>query len=115
MIFYVIDLKSENFVSENKEENDVNLMSILKEIKKSFKSNLMKDDPERKNFHIFFNLINLKCKFVNLYLIKNYQIDENIKEVLSKLIVNFQTLSTNVNQLKNMNVKLEELKNKISI
>jgi hypothetical protein len=115
LIFYIFDLNIDNFISENKEENDTNLMLMLEEIKISFKSNLKAQDPDKKNFHIFFNLINLTHKFMILFLNKNYQLENNIKEVLTKLIANFQTLSSSINQLKNMNVKLEELKNKITI
>ncbi len=115
VIFYVFDSKKEFFVVENKEENDINLNSFIKLVKMSFKSNLKNDETTKKNFHVFFCLINLTHKVISLYLNKNYNVEVSTKEDLNKLISNFQTISTNINQLKNLNTKLDDLKNKLAI
>jgi len=114
MINYVFDLRGEQIVSENNEENNTNLALILGQIKKSFKS-CIKEETKKPNYQVFHHLAIGMCKFVNLHLAKNVEISENVKESIKKLLTNFQTLAEKVKELKNINAKIEELKNKISI
>jgi len=112
MISYVFTLKGEHFVTENQEENNKNLETIFSQIKSILKSN---EETKKPNHTVFHQIFNYTHRILSLFFAKNISFEENIKENLKKMLENFETICSKFKELKKINPKIQELKNKLSL